>query len=157
LAEKVWLEAFDRAKGQAAFAKLLVETAGGATPGLGFWGGFRTNGGRLDLKKSGLFAIVTAARALAICHHVVERSTPARLAGLGTLDRSTRDIEALADAHRVFLDLLVVQQIEDIQRGIPPSNSVEVGRLSRRDRERLRQSLKAVSDIDELIRDLLFG
>ena len=157
LAEKVWLEAFDRAKGQAAFAKLLVETAGGATPGLGFWGGFRTNGGRLDLKKSGLFAIVTAARALAICHHVVERSTPARLAGLGTLDRSTRDLEALADAHRVFLDLLVVQQIEDIQRGIPPSNSVEVGRLSRRDRERLRQSLKAVSDIDELIRDLLFG
>ena len=32
-------------------------------------------------RNPGLFGIVSAARALAICHHVVERSTPARLAG----------------------------------------------------------------------------
>ena len=65
-----------------AFAKLLVETAGSVEPGLHAGSAASsTEQGRIDLKKAGLFGIVSAARALAICHHVVERSTPARLDG----------------------------------------------------------------------------
>ena len=67
------------------FAKLLAESAGSAEPGLNFFGGFRTAQGRIDLKKTGLFGIVTLARVLAIRHHVVERATPARLAGVKAL------------------------------------------------------------------------
>ncbi len=157
LAEQLWRQAFNEAKGQAAFAKLLVESAGETRAGLTFLGGFRTDKGRIDVKKSGLFGLVTAARALAICHHVVERSTPARLAGLKTLGRSETDLDALSAAQEVFLALLVAQQIDDIDRGVPPSNTIEVKRLSRQDRERLRGALKAVAHLDELTRDLLFG
>jgi CBS domain-containing protein len=58
--------------------------------GLNWLGRFKTDKGRIDLKKSGLFAIVTMARTLAIRHHVVERSTLARLAGIEALGRGAR-------------------------------------------------------------------
>jgi CBS domain-containing protein len=57
----------------------------------------------------------------------------------------------------VFLDLILAQQIEDIAQGVPLSNSVAVSRLSRRDRDRLREALRAVEPIDELTRDLLLS
>jgi CBS domain-containing protein len=158
LAHGLRQQAFDAAKGQAAFAKLLVESVGTIERGLTLLGGFRTKRGRIDLKKTGLFGIVTAARALAVCHHVTERSTPARLAavkGLGIGGK--RDLDALVEAHGVFLDLILVQQIEDIEHGTPASNAVAIKRLSPRDRDRLRQALRAVEPIDSLLRDLLFG
>jgi DNA polymerase-3 subunit epsilon/CBS domain-containing protein len=94
---------------------------------------------------------------MAICHHVVERSTPARLAGVSALGRGVDDLNALVEAQQVFLDLALGQQIEDMGRGIPPSNAIELKRLSSRDRQRLRSALKAVSHLDELTRDLLFS
>jgi CBS domain-containing protein len=157
LADRVWREAFELAKGQSAFAKLLVEPPGATKAGLNLFGGFRTENGRLDVKMTGLFGLVSAARALAICHHVVERSTRARLAGIQALGMGSQDFDALLEAHGVFMDLIVGQQIADMERGIPPSNAVEVKRLSARDRDRLRKALKATSQLDQLVRDHLFS
>lgn len=158
LAHQLRADAFDAAEGQTAFAKLLVESAGAPEPGLTFMGGFRTSEqGRIDLKKTGLFGVVTAARALAIRHHVVERSTPARLAAIRDMDiGSRRDLDALAEAHATFLDLILAQQLEDIDHGIPPGNGVVTRSLSRSDRDRLRSALRAVAHVDTLTRDLLF-
>jgi signal-transduction protein with cAMP-binding, CBS, and nucleotidyltransferase domain len=52
--------------------------------------------------------------------------------------------------------LILAQQIEDVEHGTPASNSVAIKRLSERDRGRLRTSLRAVEQIEELTRDLLF-
>ena len=157
LADQLWREAFDAAKGQTAFAKLLVDSAGPGTPAFSLLGGFKTENGRIDLKRSGLFGLVSAARALAVCHHLVERSTPARLAGLKALGiGGGQDLDALAEAQGTFFDLMVAQQVADMERGIPPSNAVEVKMLSARDRDRLRAALKATSHVDQLARDLLF-
>ena len=121
------------------------------------FGGFRTDEGRIDLKKRGLFGIVTAARVLAIRHHVVERSTPARLAGIKALGIGAEsDLDALTRRSSVFSTCILAQQIEDIEHGTPPSNAVAVKRLARRDRERLRSALAAVRNLDHLTRDLLF-
>jgi DNA polymerase-3 subunit epsilon/CBS domain-containing protein len=157
LANTLWREAFDRAAGEAPFAKLLAETAGAVAPALNWLGRFKTDNGRIDLKKAGLFGIVSTARALAIRHHVVERGTPARLAGLKPLGLGGEaDLDALFDAQATFLDLILAQQIHDIAQGIPASNRVEIKRLTRRDRERLHAALEAVAHLDELTRDLLF-
>jgi DNA polymerase-3 subunit epsilon/CBS domain-containing protein len=157
LANRLRENAYDAAAGQAAFAKLLVESAGATEPGLTFLRGFRTEQGRINLKKTGLFGIVTAARALAICHHVVERSTPERLAGIKALKLgSENDLDALREAHGVFLELILAQQVEDIDHGTPTSNAVAVNRLSQRDKARLHQALRAVEQLDALTRDLLF-
>jgi CBS domain-containing protein len=109
------------------------------------------------LKKFGLFGVVSTARVLAIRHHVVERSTPARLAGVKALGiGGDSDLDAMLEAQEIFLDLLVAQQIEDIGRGTPPSNAVAVKRLSSNDRNRLRSALEAVQHLDDLTRALLF-
>ena len=87
------------------------------------FGTIRTEQGRLDLKKAGLFGIVTAARVLAIRHHVVERATPARLKGVRALDLGgERDLEAFDEAHARFVELILRQQVEDIEHGRRPTN-----------------------------------
>lgn len=157
LAVDVRQAAFAAAEGQVAFAKLLVEGIGVPTS-LKSFGGIRTNkDGRIDLKKAGLFGIVAAARAWAIRYHVMDRSTPARLAGVKALVHASElDLDALDDAQGVFLDLIVAQQIEDIAHGTPPSNAVAVKRLSTRDRGRLRIALEAVTALESLTSELLF-
>ncbi len=156
LAVVVRQAAFDAARGQTAFAKLLVE--GVSVPAsLKLFGGIRTEAGRIDLKAAGLFSLVAAARALAIRYHAMERSTPARLAAVKALVHVSRsDLDALEQAQGVFLDLIVAQQVEDIAQGIPPSNAVSVKRLSAPDHDRLHAALRAVAAIDALTRDLLF-
>jgi CBS domain-containing protein len=157
LTETIWREAFDAARDQPAFAKLLAEAAGSVAPGFTLFRRIRTEQGRIDLKKTGLFGIVGTARALAICHHVVERATPSRIAGVKALGiGGAEDLDALAEAQGTFLDLMAAQQVEDIGQGVPPSNAVLVRRLSRRDRERLTFALDSVAHLDELMRDLLF-
>jgi DNA polymerase-3 subunit epsilon/CBS domain-containing protein len=157
MAGALWRESFDRAQGELAFAKLLAEAAGTTEPGLNLFGNIRTSKGRIDLKRAGLFGIVTLARVLAIRHHVVERATRARIAGLQALDIGAEDdLDALVDAHGVFQDLILDQQIADIEHGIPATNAVAVKRLAGRDRERLRGALAAVRHLDDLVRDLLF-
>ena len=157
MADDLWREGFDASRGNAAFAKLLADTAGAVRPGLGLFGRFKTDSGRIDLKKAGLFGIVTTARALAVCHHVIERATSARLGRIKTIyTGAERDLDALIEAQGVFLDLIAAQQVADIEHGTPPSNAVAVKRLSARDRDRLRSALQAVQPLETLTQDLLF-
>jgi len=156
LANEVWRGAFDAAQGNAAFAKLLADAAGGVEPGTTMLGGFRTENGRLDLKKTGLFGIVTTARVLAIRHHVLERATPARLTAIAALGRGGNDIEKLARAQALFLDLILAQQLDDMRAGRPPGNKIAVKLLSRDERTALHEAFAAVRHLDTLTRDLLF-
>ena len=56
----------------------------------------------------------------------------------------------------MFLDLILDQQIDDIDRGDSATNTVLVKRLSRRDREPSACRAGAVRHLDDLVRDLLF-
>jgi CBS domain-containing protein len=156
LAQELWRSAFDAAQGNAVFAKLLADASGQMPPGLTMFGGLRADNGRIDLKKVGLFGIVSTARVLAVRYHLLERSTPARLAAAAALGRGQQDLDALARAQALFLDLILDQQIADVQAGLPPSNKVAVRRLSRVQRRDLAAALSAVSHLDSLTRDLLF-
>ncbi|MBI3436290.1 MAG: CBS domain-containing protein [Proteobacteria bacterium] len=157
MANALWRGGFAAARGNAAFAKLLADASGEPASGLTLFGRLRTAAGRIDLKAAGLFAVVSAARVLAIRHFALERATPARLAAIAALDiGGAADLEALADAQATFLDLILGQQLDDIARGLPASNAVAVKRLSRKDRARLRAALHAVRALDTLVRDLLF-
>jgi CBS domain-containing protein len=156
LAQELWRSGFDMAQGNAAFAKLLAEAAGEMPPGLNLFGGLRTDNGRIDLKRVGLFGIVSTARVLAVRYHLLERSTPARLAAAAALGRGQHDLDALARAQGLFLDLILDQQIADVKGGLPPSNKVAVKRLTRQQRQALREALGAARHLDDLTRDLLF-
>ena len=157
LSERLWRHGFAVANGEVEFAKLLAEAAGRPENALGFFGGFQTKHGRVDLKRAGLFGIVSSARVLAIRHHVVERATPARLLGVRALGLGgEKDLDALDEAHAAFVDFILAQQLEDIQAGKAPANTVAVKRLSSRQRERLQTALQAVRHLDEFTRQMLF-
>jgi DNA polymerase-3 subunit epsilon/CBS domain-containing protein len=67
-----------------------------------------------------------------------------------------RDLEMLKDAHGVFIDMILAQQLKDIERGVAAPNAVAVAGLAVRDRSRLKTALESVAHLNELVRDLLF-
>jgi CBS domain-containing protein len=155
LAAALWRDAYAAAKGEAGFAKLLVESGGNFEPPLG-WFGFRTENGRADLKLGGLFVIVSTARVLAIYNGIAEHSTKARLEnvralGLGSGD----DLTAMIETQRVILGAILDQQLADIAAGRPPSNKVEIKRLSRAEQAKLKEALGSIRHANEMVRDLL--
>lgn len=157
LAGSLWRDAYDMAQGQLPFVKLLAEAAGPLESPVGFFG-VRTEKGRVDLKRGGLFGLVSAARVLAIRHHVAEHSTQARLAGVKALKvGAERDLDALIEAQAVLLAAVLDQQLVDIAAGRPPSNAVEWRRLSRSEQGRLKDALGSLKHADELVRDLLIA
>jgi CBS domain-containing protein len=155
LAMQLWHDAYDKAKGQPGFLKLLAEAAGPVEPPVGFFG-IKTDNGRVDLKKGGLFAIVAAARVLALRYHVTEHSTKVRLECVKALKvGGERDLDMMVAAHAVLLSNILDQQLVDIAAGRAPSNSAEVRRLSKSRQEELKKALSGLSSVDELVRDLL--
>ena len=112
---------------------------GATAPALNWFGGFKTVNGRIDLQEiRPVRHRVDGARARDPSPCGGTRDTRAACRRQGARASGEADLDALIDAQATFLDLILAQQIRDIADGIPPSNTVEVGRLSRRERERLR-------------------
>ncbi|MGQ7790865.1 DUF294 nucleotidyltransferase-like domain-containing protein [Faunimonas sp. B44] len=157
LAHRLLADAQEGARGSLAFLKLLAEAGGKIHSPFGLFGALRTEDGRLDLKMSGLFPVVTAARILAIRHGIAERSTPRRLEGLRKRQVGAgADLERLVAAHAVLLKRVLAQQIEDIHDGVPPSNKVKVKALGRAEQSELKDALAAIGQVPHIVRDLMF-
>jgi CBS domain-containing protein len=155
LAAGLWRDAYALTKGQIGFAKLLAEAGGKFEPPFG-WFGLKTENGRVDLKRGGLFVIVTTARVLAIVHGIAEHSTKARIENVRSLGLgSDSDLNAMIETQRVILSAILDQQLADIAAGRPPSNKVELKRLSRDDQTKLKEALASIKHTDEMLRDLL--
>lgn len=155
LAAALWRDAYDAARGEFAFLKLLAEAAGPFEPPLGFFG-LRTENGRVDLKRGGLFPIVATARVAALRYGVAAHATPARLEGIKAARPDTgTDVDALIDAHAVIVAAILSQQLADIHAGRPPSNRVDPRRLARAEVDRLKASLRSIRSVEELREELL--
>ncbi|MEJ8570996.1 DUF294 nucleotidyltransferase-like domain-containing protein [Microbaculum marinum] len=158
MARDIWTFAYEQGRASVGFAKLMAESAAGFSAPLTFFGGFKTESGRVDLKKGGIFPIVANARVLSIRHRVLERSTVARLEGVRALGLGAdNDLERLVEVHGMLVDLVLEQQLIDIEHGLPPSNTIEASRLSRRRSDDLKRALAALGTLDHTARDLLFS
>jgi DNA polymerase-3 subunit epsilon/CBS domain-containing protein len=153
LGDELWGYAYDAARQNPAFLKLMSELARDWSSPIGFFGKIRTDGnGRTDLKMGGLMPLFTAARVLAIRHDVRARSTPERLRGVAAAGvGSPADIEAAIAAHRLLIGTMLNQQLADAEAGVPLSSRVEIGRLSKAEREELRAALGKVSPVIDLV------
>jgi CBS domain-containing protein len=158
LGQEIFDLGYSAGHANATFAKLLGENVSSLGSALTMFGRFRTDGDRLDLKMHVLFPISSMARALAIRHDVRRRSTRERLDGLAELGiGSSQDLAALADIHRLGLELVLAQQSTDIEAGLRPGTHVEVERLSRERKADLREGLKRIQIIPDLMRDMMFA
>jgi CBS domain-containing protein len=151
LAEELRRAALEAAR-EPGFLPALAHTHEAIGSARGFFGGFRTENGRLDLKRGGLLPITAGARVLALKHGVAETSTPTRLRTVAEKNGIVAaDAEQLIAAHGLLLELVLEQQLIDIAAGRAPSSKIEVKRLSRTMRARLKEALAAVDLVGAVV------
>jgi CBS domain-containing protein len=140
-----------------AFLMRLAHMLDASSPTLSpVFGRFRVTAGRVDLKRGGLRSLVAAARILALRIGAPALSTAGRLAAASEAGLLPPDDLALfRDAAERLLRHILEQQLIDIEAGRPPGATVEIRRLPRIRRERLRSALLAVGRIDLVVRDAL--
>lgn len=111
-------------------------------------------GGRMDLKRYGLFPLTTAARALAVRHGIDAVSTPERLAAVCSAEVITPATRDRLDAAQSRLKgWLLRQQIHDLEVGRPPSKEVDVAALSTMERASLDACLQHIGALSDVVRD----
>ena len=118
---------------------------------LGPFGGLRTEKekkeyrGQVDLKYTGTVPLVGATRLLALREGVEDTSTLGRIAGLADAGvMPTAEADDLSTAFRFITDVLLRDQIADFKAGRRVNYYVDPEAMSKRDRGRLVDSLKAV-------------
>lgn len=158
LGEAAWNHAWDRGHNAPDFLKLLTEVARERGMPFTVFGNLRVDErGRIDLKRTGLMPIFTSARVLSIRHDVRARSTPERLAGVAAKGiGAASDMEAIIEAHKIILGVMLAQQLLDIETGIPPSSKVAPDHLDRKERASLRKALGKVDAVIDLVGEGLF-
>jgi DNA polymerase-3 subunit epsilon/CBS domain-containing protein len=157
LAHELRAFAYREAGSDLALAKLLAEAGAQVPAATTLFGALRTENGRIDLKRHGLFPLVAGARALAIRHGITAQSTKDRLTELGARDGGPRpQFGLLAEAHLLLLTLILRQQIRDIAAGIPASNGIDPKELDARTLARLKKALASVQTMPDFVRTEMF-
>lgn len=138
------------------FQRALAGTSARRGSALNIFGRFREQDGRVDLKRGGLLPIVSGGRVLALNMGSAVTATPERWRA-ATDARLVRgeDFARIDDAHEMILELILSQQISDLAAGRAAGTAVEVRRLMGHSRERLRQALKIVGEIDLILNHVL--
>lgn len=145
--------ALDEARRQPPFIGLLADSVVGMHTSLKFFGGFRTDGGRIDLKLGGLLPLVSTSRVLALKSGSRAHSTPERLRDAARRKCLPQaDAERLAAVHRLLMTQVLRQQLRDLPAGTTPSGRVEIKTLSRTERRALRKELGWLEDILSTLR-----
>lgn len=156
LGQRLFAHAYAAGASNPVFAKLLGDGLAATDP-FTLLGGLKLVDGRIDLKSHGLFPIVKLARSLSIRHGLALRSTSERLGALAGRTGGKADLEALDRDHAVVLAALLQQQARDIEAGLPPTNRLDPRSIPREQLERLRQALRHIRSVPDLVRDLMFG
>ncbi len=145
-----------KARNARLFLNLMAAEIGAKSGALDWFGRFRQKNGRIDLKIGGLFPIVAGGRVLALKLGAKVLSSQARWrAAFEAGILAEEDLARLIDAHEMILGLILDQQLADLAAGAPATSMVAVKRLLELDKERLRQALRIVGQIDLIVGNAL--
>ena len=152
LADKLRQNAMRLAQNTPSFLHLLAQNAGNFELPVGWFGRFKTDGGRIDLKMGGIMPVFSAARVVALTHGIKDRSTPERLEAFREIDHNvTEKIDNLIEAHRIMLGLILGQQLADIEVGLALSNKVAPAQLSGFERQELKWAIEQIPSVADLL------
>jgi CBS domain-containing protein len=124
---------------------------------IGFFGGFKLekegpHRGKMDIKKTGIFAITEGLKVLALEAGNLEGGTLehiANLAGAGVLSRDmSEDLEA---SFNFLVGLRLRGQVASIKSGEEPSNFISLDQLNHMEQSRLRLAFEAVKSFQEFL------
>jgi len=131
---------------------------------LGWFGRFITekdveeHKGEINLKHSGTLPLVEAVRLLTLKHGFEPTGTLDRLARLREVEYLSADEhDYLVGAFRHISRLLLRQQLRDFSGGDTVSNYVDPATLTKREKDMLTNSFKAIADLRDRIRNEFTG
>ncbi len=108
--------------------------------------------GELDIKKGGIFPITQGVRALALKGRVRETSTLERIEKLEESNLLPSDLASdLSEAYSFLQTLRLKGQIEKLREGKPPDNYINPEKLSKLERDLLKDTLKIVEEFQGFI------
>ncbi|RLJ71236.1 CBS domain-containing protein [Hydrogenivirga caldilitoris] len=108
--------------------------------------------GELDIKKGGVFPITQGVRALSLKGKVSETSTLGRIEKLRELSLLPSDLASdLREAYTFLQTLRLKNQIEKLREGKTPDNYVNPEKLSKLERDLLKDTLRIVEEFQSFI------
>lgn len=139
--------------------EIIARMAGGSmafeTP-LSILGGFvldkKEHSGELDIKKGGIFPIVNSIRCLAFEKKIQAVSTFERvkeLNNIGMIDRAFA--EEIIEAYNFLLEIRLKERLYKINIGQKPDNYINPSRLSKLERDLLRDVLKITDKLKKFV------
>lgn len=122
---------------------------------LTFFGNLKDKG-QLDVKKGGVFPIVHGVRTMALEHRILETNTFKRIEALVEMGQMQKAMgDNLSEALALFIQQRLKQQIirvDESDTGIDETpNMVDLQKLSKLDRELLRDALRIVKDFKKFL------
>jgi CBS domain-containing protein len=119
---------------------------------LTLFGGLLGRGSPVDLKKGGIFPVVHGVRTLALQHGLDVTSTFERIDALTGEGALSATLGAdLRQSYAIMLRLRLGQQLEAIGEDDVPTNTVQLGKLRRLDRDLLRDALRVVREFQNFL------
>jgi CBS domain-containing protein len=113
-----------------------------------------SNRGKVELKKSGIFAITEGASLLALENNVDSGTTWDKLERLGQLSvLSKKDSETISEAFSQLVNFRLQRQLRDLAAGNKPSNAIDPQRMPEKTRNQLREALRGVNLLLRIIRE----
>lgn len=155
LAAELRAAALEQAKGSPGFLRQLAEQIEQLSPPIGIFGGLQKDGdGRTDLKAGGILPLVAGARILALQNGIAATGTHERLREAETLGRINRsDLPELIEAHEIIVGCILRQQLNDLEAGREPVNSIDSSAFTPRTIGLLKQALKRSEGLKLLVND----
>lgn len=142
LAQQLHREAVALASRSHAFINLLAQSVQAVAPQFGMLGRLAVVDGRIDLKRNGLLPLVSFARTLALRIGSDARTTAQRLKNAVATGRlSDGDALRLIELQKTLLSLILRQQLEDSEHGIPVGSKVDTSLLDKREHNHLKHEL----------------
>ena len=119
---------------------------------LGLFTKFVVDHGELDIKKGGLFAIVHGVRSLSLEHKIEETNTVKRLKKLNDLGVIDRELTSdLIESFTFFMTLRLKSNLARIDRAEDISNSINPKKLSKIERDLLKDAFKTVDSFKKFL------
>jgi DNA polymerase-3 subunit epsilon/CBS domain-containing protein len=152
LLDALRLDALRSAQNAHGFLNAMQNRAGDFHSPMGWFGRWKLEEGRIDLKRAGLMPLFSAARVLALRYGIAEPSTPGRFEAARTAGvEAAHVIDDLIEAHKILLYAILRQQLRDIETGVKLGNSVDPTQMSGHDAQQIRWAIDQVPKVRDLL------
>ncbi len=157
LTEDLWSFILQTLKENPGFLPFLAVDAVRFKPPIGFFGDFVVektgeHKGEIEIKKGGIFPITQGIRALALEMGIEKRNTFERIEELKRLGVFSEEYaKDLKEAYRFLLSLRFKFQAQKIKEGKEPDNYINPNRLSRAEKNTLKDVFKIIKEFQEFL------